>query len=309
MPLKMTDIKTCIKCSESKHIDLFEKNRNVCRICRLKQTQNARNARKVTNITVVTKECVNCNQIKDASEFNKLSNSQDGLDKYCRKCYKVVRNPNRKIVTSTANITLLHCIKCNSSKPSTMFRTTKKSNTGYFKICMDCWKPSVVTKERQKEYEARYKSKYPEKLKAKYKKQGQRLQKRIKDRLRARITSALSSINYKKSDKTIEYLGCSISYLKKWLEFQFTEGITWENYNEWHIDHVTPCESFDLSNKDEQTNCFNWSNLRPCLIRENLSKGAKIITSLIEKQKQLASEFLKINPLPSQPGDRVDGTE
>ncbi len=305
----MSNFKTCIKCSEEKHTDLFENNRNVCHICRLKQTQNARNAKKVTVVTTLSKCCQLCNLVKDASEFNKFSNSPDGLNKYCKKCYKDVRTPNRKKVFSSANITELYCIKCNNSKPSSMFRTNKKSTTGYFKTCIDCCKPSVISKEKQKEYEARYRSKYPEKIKAKYKRQGQKLQKRIKDRLRARITSALSSINYKKTDKTIEYLGCSISYLKKWLEYQFKEGLSWENYNKWHIDHVIPCESFELSNKDEQSKCFNWSNLRPCYIEENLSKGAKIIPSLIEEHQKMVSEFLKINPLPSQPGNRVDGTE
>lgn len=305
----MSNNKTCIKCSETKHVDLFEKNRNVCRICRLKQTHDSRNARKVINITSLTKTCKMCNNVKDVSEFNKLSVSSDGLNKYCKKCYKEVRSPNRKVVVSSSDITDLHCIKCNKSKPSSLFRTNKRSKTGYFNICIECWKPSVITKEKQKEYEARYKLKYPEKIKAKYKRQGQKLQKRIKDRLRARITSALSSNNYKKTNKTIEYLGCSISYFKKWLEYQFKDGLSWENYTEWHIDHVIPCESFDLSNKEEQSKCFIWSNLRPCYIEENLLKGAKIIPSLIEEQQKKASEYLKINPLPNQPGDRVDGTE
>lgn len=308
MPL-MSEQKICIKCSETKNIQLFEKSRNVCRICRLVQVQKARNAKKVTVVTVSDKTCNKCKVMKNASEFNKLSNSPDGLNSNCRLCYKSIRKPNRKIVTTTNNIVTICCCKCNTEKSSSMFRTNSKSTTGYFKTCMDCWKPSTVTKEQQREYDRTYRQKHPEKLREKYRKQGQKLQRKIKDRLRARITSALSCTNYKKTDKTINYLGCSISYLKQWLEYQFTNEMSWNNYHTWHIDHVIPCDSFDLSNEEEQYKCFNWSNLRPCFIKENLTKRAKIIPSLIDRHKQMALEFMRINPLPNQPGNRVDGTD
>ncbi len=303
----MADTKLCIKCSLYLDTMLFEKCRNVCCNCRLKQIQEKRNARKVYNVTIESKVCGTCKLNKTTSEFSKLSNSPDGLNKCCKECYKHVRRPNRKIVTSSED-KLLKCNRCNLDKSSQLFRTNKRSTTGYFKTCMECWKPSEITTERRREYEKRYASKHPEKIKEKNRKQGQKLQRKIKDRLRSRITSALSCINYKKIDKTINYLGCSLDYLKKWFEYQFSDEISWNNYAEWHIDHVNPCESFDLTKPEEQAKCFNWSNLRPCLIKENLTKGAKVIQSLIDSQQKKALEFMKINPLPSQSGNRIDGT-
>ena len=46
--------------------------------------------------------------------------------------------------------------------------------------------------------------------------------------------------------------------------------MTFDNYGEWHIDHVKPCSSFDLTNEQEIYECFNWKNIRPCWKKLNL---------------------------------------
>jgi hypothetical protein len=43
----------------------------------------------------------------------------------------------------------------------------------------------------------------------------------------------------------------------------------------WHIDHIVPCESFDLTDPAQQGQCFHFSNLQPLWARENLRKGTK----------------------------------
>lgn len=91
--------------------------------------------------------------------------------------------------------------------------------------------------------------------------------------LRHRIYEALKGIGRYKH--TIELIGCSIENLKSHLESKFTEGMTWENYGKWHVDHIRPCASFDLSLPEEQCKCFNYTNLQPLWAEDNLSKGAK----------------------------------
>ena len=53
--------------------------------------------------------------------------------------------------------------------------------------------------------------------------------------------------------------------------------MTWDNYGKWHIDHIKPCASFDMSIEKEQKKCFNYLNLQPLWAAQNFSKGTKIM--------------------------------
>jgi hypothetical protein len=94
---------------------------------------------------------------------------------------------------------------------------------------------------------------------------------------RTRIRDALKGKN--KSAKTVELLGCTPEYLKTWLEGQwYDDKMNWENYGTyWHIDHIIPCSSFDLTDPEQQKECFNYMNLQPMIATENLQKGNKIM--------------------------------
>ena len=74
---------------------------------------------------------------------------------------------------------------------------------------------------------------------------------------------------------TMKLIGCSIEELKQYLGKQFTEGMSWQNYGKWHIDHIRPCASFDLKKLNEQKKCFHYSNLQPLWAKDNLCKGAR----------------------------------
>jgi len=97
----------------------------------------------------------------------------------------------------------------------------------------------------------------------------------LRRRLRARMHQALKGIL--KSKKTMELLGIpNVDFLKTWIECKFKEGMTWENRHLWHIDHIKPCSSFDLTKPEEQAKCFHYTNLQPLWASENLSKGNRI---------------------------------
>jgi hypothetical protein len=91
--------------------------------------------------------------------------------------------------------------------------------------------------------------------------------------LRRRLHHALK--DNIKSKKTLELLGCSIEFLKKHLQKQFKSGMSFSNYGKWHIDHIRPCASFNLSKPEEQKKCFNYKNLQPLWAKDNLSKNKK----------------------------------
>jgi len=98
---------------------------------------------------------------------------------------------------------------------------------------------------------------------------------RMVNNLRRRLGNALQGRS--KSASTLELLGCSPDECYRHLERQFVEGMSWDNRDEWHIDHIRPIASFDLSIEAEQRSCFHYSNLQPLWAADNLSKGAKLV--------------------------------
>lgn len=121
--------------------------------------------------------------------------------------------------------------------------------------------------------------------------------------LRFRIWKSLKSQKTIKSNTTLEILGCSIDYFKRWLEFQFSDEMSWDNQGTyWELDHVIPCSSFDLSREDCLRSCFNWKNIRPCEKKENNIKRDNIVHSLIEQHEARVKLFLE-TPVPNQNGN------
>jgi hypothetical protein len=92
-------------------------------------------------------------------------------------------------------------------------------------------------------------------------------------RLRARMHTAFNAARAFKSSKSQVLLGCSWQVLIEHLETLFVAGMTWENYQEWHLDHIRPCASFDLTDPAQQRVCMNWRNLQPMWGEENLAKS------------------------------------
>ena len=102
---------------------------------------------------------------------------------------------------------------------------------------------------------------------------------RIASRLRTRIYICIKIQKTSKSKPMLELLGCTIEELKQHLESKFLPGMTWENHTRdgWHIDHIKPCSSFDLSKEEEQRICFHYTNLQPLWAHENFSKSDKVL--------------------------------
>jgi hypothetical protein len=95
----------------------------------------------------------------------------------------------------------------------------------------------------------------------------------LKKNLRSRIHTVLKYKKATKIDTTMRLVGCSLEYLIAYLEGKFTYGMTWENYGKWHVDHIRPCASFDLTDPEQQKQCFHYTNLQPLWAKDNLSKG------------------------------------
>jgi hypothetical protein len=77
-----------------------------------------------------------------------------------------------------------------------------------------------------------------------------------------------------KAGSPVRDLGCTVPELKLHLEALFQPGMSWDNYGEWHIDHIKPLAKFDLTDRDQFVQACHYTNLRPLWAEENLSKGA-----------------------------------
>lgn len=98
---------------------------------------------------------------------------------------------------------------------------------------------------------------------------------KIRFLMRNRIWMALQR-GVAKSGSTVELVGCSMAEFKSHIESRWLNGMSWENYGKhgWHLDHIRPCNSFDLTDPTQQRICFHHSNVRPLWAKDNLSKGS-----------------------------------
>jgi hypothetical protein len=285
--------KECIECRVSKEPECFAVNKRnadgydrICVDCCTSQSDE-------------TKFCKYCNKLLNVSLFNICRSRKDGLSFYCRictnaKCRKywhdknqlnTVRNP------SSEDQKEIHtCNRCHTPKAKAEFPINLAANTGISKFCLECKKPkSTSTPEQKRCYAARYKQNNPEALKEKYRKQNKNIHRKIRSSLNSRINAALNSQGRRKGTRTFEYIGCSMQHFMKWFEFQFVDGMTWENKGQWHIDHVKPCSSYDLTNSVQVEECFHWTNLQPLWGCDNMKKHDKVDLELIEKHKESVS--------------------
>lgn len=224
-----------------------------------------------------TKICKKCNIEKSTIEFYKKSKTNDKLRSICKACSnsrqteyerKIQNKHKQSIININNTIKNKICTKCSNSKDIIEFSRDNSSLSGIRSVCKSCNKKYSATYLQNKEYARRVnlrkKNKYHSNIGF-----------RLKENVVSRINLALK--NKTKSARTEKLLGCTIEELKIYLESKFKEGMSWDNRSAWHIDHIIPCVSFDLSKEEEQKKCFHYTNLQPLWARENILKGSKIL--------------------------------
>jgi hypothetical protein len=100
---------------------------------------------------------------------------------------------------------------------------------------------------------------------------------RIQNATRSRLSKILKRVGAMKPCRTEELLGCSWMEFKEYVESKFKRWMRWDNHGSaWHLDHVHPCASFDLTDERQVRMCFHFTNLQPIAAKANLRKGARI---------------------------------
>lgn len=299
----MLSHKECSKCHNQFTLDMFGKDKSSstgyhshCKLCSRDRTKLRRQKlAKEPKQTPDSKVCKHCEESKPCDEFSKNYLRADGLSHVCKACYTVQRNAakaKRQNTSITVNEQMTKlCFECRLLKNASLFSINLKTQDKLSHVCKDCAPKNTWTPEKQRISEKKYREANPAKMKEKYRRQGEKVHRRIRDRLNHRIAEALLTKNVTKRNKTVEYLGCSIQFFKQWVEFQFTEDMSWENMGKWHLDHVKPCAAFNFERAGDIQACFNWKNYQPLWGRCNILKGSRVDQSLIEAHAEKALEF------------------
>ena len=101
---------------------------------------------------------------------------------------------------------------------------------------------------------------------------------KLRKNLRGRIKKSIKIGNKCKTGSVLILLGCTIKEVREYIESKWKKGMNWQNLGgwskkgTWQIHHIKPCHTFDLTDKQQQLECFNYKNLEPLWTEEHKSK-------------------------------------
>jgi hypothetical protein len=160
----------------------------------------------------------------------------------------------------------LNCNTCNIKQNTSEFHT-RNTLRGFTSICKSCEKLRQSAKyQSNKEYTKKRTALNQKKRTLKdpnYK---------LARTLRSRLSMA---VKHSKAGSAVKDLNCTITELRAYLQSKFETGMTWENYGQWHVDHVKPLCSFDLSDPVQFKQAVAYQNLQPLWAKDNSAKSGK----------------------------------
>lgn len=243
----------------------------------------------------MSKVCNSCNLNKPLSNFYKDSSLKCGYRGKCKECTNKVVDMYAPTITTDKN---RKCNICKVNQPLLNFHKSKRSKGGYFITCKTCQNIKRTNRNKQpdtyiKEKEYRKKNIHKTRNRQKFRYNFD-VSFRLRQVIRSRFKQAIL-ISYKQTS-VIDLLGCTIDFARQWLEYQFTDKMSWNNYGKyWHIDHVKPCCAFDLKHIEEQKACFNWKNIRPLSAKENIIKNGKVDLKIIAAHNDIITKYIQFH--------------
>jgi hypothetical protein len=267
------DHKNCPKCNEYKVLDCFGK-RPGCKIgyktnCRECESEYHRNNE---DLKESQKRYVQKNKEKIKKRRKQyLEKNKEAI----RLKRKIHREQNREELNK----------KAKERYYKNREKRKQKSREWYIKnreICIIAQKQHYEeNKEAALVWGSEYAKKNREKINARNRERRKDPKVKILKNLSGRLRLAVKRMGTSKADKTIDVIGCSTAELKSRLESLWLPGMTWENYGQykrggpmkWHIDHIKPCAAFDLTDPEQQRECFHYTNMQPLWAVDNIIKG------------------------------------
>jgi hypothetical protein len=204
-----------------------------------------------------TKVCSKCFTEKSLSEYNVCSRVKDGRKAECRDCQRIESKKYRLE---------------NKEKIKEYNTNWNRDNQEYYKKYFEEYYTINYEKERDRKIKwFRDNKEYLNDYQKRRKKED------ILFRIISNMRNSVNRYLKYRSKRTFDIIGCSPESLKEHLEKQFTNGMTWDNRSEWHIDHIIPLSS--AKTEEELYKLCHYSNLQPLWAGDNLSKGNKVFTN------------------------------
>ena len=208
------------------------------------------------------KKCPGCKLEKPLNQYGKNKSRKDGLQRECKECCNKHNKKHwvtKKSPRLNENLKVGHK-RCSGCKQELLLKDFKPGK-GRFNVSSKC--RVCFNKDWNK-----YQKRTGQNKKHNKQKRQTDPQWKLKQILRGRLLDALkrhtNGGKVNKHHSALTLLDCSIEEYKQYLENQFLNGMTWENHGEiWEIDHIKPCDSFDLTNINQQKECFNFKNTQP----------------------------------------------
>ena len=205
----------------------------------------------------IVKRCCTCKQEKEVTEFGKWTKGPDGLKKNCKVCHNAFNAASRERNPEKSKEATRNWARNNPQKAREKSRRWEAKNAEHAAKLRRDWREA--NRERLRELQSTRR-----KL----------IHWRLHLSIRSRIRRSLGSGALGRKLEAV--LGYTKEELIRHLERQFEKGMAWENYGEWHIDHIIPLCSFKLTGPQDPDIKVAWclSNLRPLWAQENIRKRA-----------------------------------
>ena len=202
------------------------------------------------------KKCSKCLEFKVLIEYYKDLQKADGLTSSCRDCLKKQE-------------------KTRLAEPGQKDRRREISRNSQLKRRKN---PEVKLAEKEYRNE-RYKSDDTYRAKCIRSASLWRTNKRKIDPSVRAIDNARRRLNafFKENGRKFSRgLGCDRKILKDYIEARFKPGMTWDNYGDWHIDHMYPLSVAVKETEERFIKACHYTNLQPLWANENIKKGNKL---------------------------------
>ena len=148
-------------------------------------------------------------------------------------------------------------------------------NTADFKEKMSCAKKGQVSWCKGLKLSEEYRQRISLGKMAKSKNPRAREHRKLRLYISNSIAQKMQNRGYRKAYGAFRHLPYTVEQLREHLKRSFLPGMSWDNYGQWHVDHIVPDSWFTYSSVNDEGFKKSWAldNLQPLWAKDNLSNG------------------------------------